>query len=239
MVPWAASPTGESTLGFRPCLLTFRTNIISWSIHRVGHRRKNFLFAGFFENWKFDFLSFKLLRDLSFDWGRIACWGKVVRISDCHKFYNSANSCTWKLCRGCSSCNECPLIISMKPSTWTFPGNIPLLVVTSESNYYYCNYSIRFQLQEGLVGVAGLCFCLHSMLPLDSKLAAYLPIFWYLFINFVIFLASTGFWVRGIWQFRQWYPLFSPKTVRVILWRDFIFVSCAKSLLCFQLVGIL
>ena len=77
--------------------------------------QRNFLFAGFFENWKFDFLSFKLLRDLSFDWGRIACWGKVVHISDCHKFYSSANSCTWKLCCGCSSCNECPLINSMKP----------------------------------------------------------------------------------------------------------------------------
>ena len=31
------------------------------------------------------------------------------------KFYNSANSCTWKLCCGWSSCNEYPLINSMKP----------------------------------------------------------------------------------------------------------------------------
>ena len=31
------------------------------------------------------------------------------------KFYNSANSCTWKLCCGCPSCNEYPLINSMKP----------------------------------------------------------------------------------------------------------------------------
>ena len=31
------------------------------------------------------------------------------------KFYNSANSCTRKLCCGCSSCSDCPLINSMKP----------------------------------------------------------------------------------------------------------------------------
>ena len=31
------------------------------------------------------------------------------------KFYNSANSCTWKLYCGCSPCNECPLITSRNP----------------------------------------------------------------------------------------------------------------------------
>ena len=31
------------------------------------------------------------------------------------KFYNSVNSCTWKLCYGCLSCNECPVINSLKP----------------------------------------------------------------------------------------------------------------------------
>ena len=40
------------------------------------------------------------------------------------KFYKSSNSCTWKVCCGCSSCNECPLINSMKSLNLNFSGGL-------------------------------------------------------------------------------------------------------------------